>query len=237
MSKHKPLEYNALEHSITVNDSGTISGYVVAWDVEDNKGDIHRRGAYKKTIMEHNNVPFLPNHDQSNPIGRAFNFIEDDYGLKFEANFASTDRAQEYRTLVKEGVIRKFSMGWNPLRFRRLPSGGREILEVRLREVSPVAIPVGDDTMVLEVNSLAIEEMQEKPDTLDRFYNLIKNVGDKNKKSEVQTELIKLAEEYRKATQPSEDTAPEVDAEAAKKQVEQEELAKLNEALDNYLKD
>lgn len=226
-----PIEFNALGGDLKMNSNGTVSGYVVVWDVEDLKGDVHRKGAYKNTIANDRNVPLLPNHDQSNPIGRAFNFVEDDFGLKFEANFASTDRAQEYRQFLQEGVIEKFSMGWAVLKSNPRSGGGREILEVKLFEVSPVAVPVGEATMVLEVNNIAVEPV---PDIMDRFYGLVKNIGDKKMKLENQAELLKLAEAYKSVIQPGDPTEP---TQTVVEEVSEDEyLMELNKVLKQKLK-
>lgn len=227
----KPIEFNAYDTELNVSDNGTMSGYAVVWGVVDNKGDIHHKGAYSKTIEQNQSFPLLPNHDQNDPIGYTTSVVEDDHGLKFEANFASTDTAQKYRTLMQEGVVKKVSMGWSALRWSRNENGGRNIHEVKLFEISPVVVPVGEETMILEVNN--VDVTQEKPDVLDRFYGLAKNIGDKKFKLSNQAELLKLAEEYKKVTQPSEDTAP---TEVTKANSQDEFLTKLNNELKIRLK-
>lgn len=227
----KGIEFNAYDAPIEVNDNGSVTGYVVVWGVIDNKKDIHYPEAYKKTASENRYIPLLPNHDQDTPIGSVTSLEIDGFGLKFTAELASTDRAQEYRTLLQEGVIKKFSMGWTALRSKRRADGGRDILEVKLFEISPVAVPVGEETMVLEVNNINVDE---SPDVIDRFYGLAKNIGDRKLKSQNQAEVLKLAKLYEDATQPSEDTEPEVVI-PTKEEQDAKLNEELNEALINYL--
>ena len=223
-----PIEYNAYNTEVSVEENGTVSGYAVVWNTVDNKKDIHYPSAYTKTVKEYKGgMLLLPHHDKTDPIGHITKIEIDDFGLRFEAVFASTDTAQKWRTLVQDGVVRKVSFGWNVLRFKRNSHGGRHILEVKMFEISLASIPIGEDTMILEVNGMDVQE--EPVPTLDRFYGLAKNIGDKKLKLANQAEILKLADEYRKATQPSEDTAPEVDDKEAK-------LTELNNALVNYLK-
>ncbi len=210
------IEYNAYS-DIEIGANGSVSGYMVKWNVVDGKKDTHMRGAYTKTIEENKgSFIFLPNHDQNDPIGRVVNVVEDDIGVRFEANFASTETAQKYRSLLQEGVIAKFSMGWVPLRWEHNEHGGRRILEVKLFEISPVAIPVGANTEVLEVNNAQVNSVE---NVLNRFYDLSKNIGDKMKRPQNEAEILKLAKLYEEnATQPPEGTEPvevsEVEVEA-----------------------
>ena len=223
-----PIEFNAYGTDVEIGENGSVSGYAIKWGVVDGKKDIHHKGAYARTI-EHNDGDFifLPNHDKNDPIGRVTKVVEDDNGLYFEANFADTDTAQKYRDLLMQSVIRKFSMGWVPIRWDRNEHGGRNVYEAKLMEISPVAIPVGEATEVLEVNNYTATPEQ----VYDRFGMLAKNIGDKKKRRQSEAEILKLAEYYKLATHPTEVT------DSAKEVVETNEnndfLTELNEALQN----
>lgn len=225
------IEFNAYDSAVEVNDNGSMTGYAVIWNVVDNKRDIHYANAYTRAVNNFvpGSIKLLPNHDQSDPIGYVTSLEIDEVGLKFSADFVSTDTAQKYRTLIAEGAIDKVSMGWAAMKSRPNSHGGRDILEVKLFEISPVAVPVGEETKILEVNNMEIET----PDILDRFYGLVKNIGDKKLKLANQAELLKLADEYRKATHSAEATDPEVDQQPAQDQ----SLIDLDNALDQYLKE
>ena len=228
------IEFNAYDTNIEVSENGNVSGYCVVWGVVNRKKDIHYPEAYKRTVNNFKGLPLLPNHNQNDPIGTVTSLEIDEYGLKFSATFASTETAQKYRTLLQEGHISKFSFGWTALRWKRNEFGGRDIQEVKMFEVSPVAVPVGEEAGVLEVNSIEINE--EPMPTLDRFYNLAKDVGDKKKKLATQAELLKLAEKYKQL----EETTHSPDGTASVVEDALEDQAKhineLNETLKNYLK-
>lgn len=225
------IEFNSYDSAVEVNDNGSMTGYAVIWNVVDNKRDIHYASAYTRAVNNFvpGSIKLLPNHDQSDPIGYVTSLEIDGVGLKFSADFVSTDTAQKYRTLIAEGAIDKVSMGWSALRSKPNSHGGRDILEVKLFEISPVSVPVGEETAILEVNNMEIET----PDILDRFYGLAKNIGDKKLKLANQAEILKLADEYRKITHPAEATDSKVDEPTAEEQL----LTDLDNALDEYLKD
>ena len=128
------IEFNSYD-TIEVSENGNVTGYAVVWGVVDRKKDIHHPSAYSKTVREFNGLPLLPNHNQNDPIGSVTALEIDDYGLKFHAEFASTDTAQKYRTLVSEGHIDKFSFGWDALKWERNEYGGRHIKEVKMYEI------------------------------------------------------------------------------------------------------
>ena len=227
------IEFNAFEEAVQVADNGSIKSYFVKYNTVDKKNDVHFPGAYAKAIsgFKPGTIPLLPNHNQNDPIGYVTELGSDDYGAYYVAEFAGTDTAQKWRQLIKEGAVTRSSFGWSALRWKKNEYGGRNIYEAKVYEMSPVSIPIGDEALIMEFNNLELNQ-EEDIDILDRFYGLAKNIGDKKMKIQNQAEILKLAEEYRKLTQPSDDTAPKVgEPEATEEEKAKLMLNELNEAL------
>lgn len=146
-------------------DNGTISGYASTWTREpDSYGDIVAKGAFEeciKRIKEEGRIlPLLFNHDGSNLddyIGTVFELEEDDHGLKFEATFDDTEKAQRARELAQTGRLVKFSFAYDVLDQGTVElEDGREANELRklnIHEVSLVLYPANEDTSIISVKS------------------------------------------------------------------------------------
>jgi hypothetical protein len=155
---------------------------------------------------------------------------EDATGLLFKGYLSKTERAQEYKQLMKDGVVDSFSIGYAVVKGDRNDHGGRDLAEIKLFEISPVAIPMNPEAKLLEVKNISQEDNRE--DTLERFEMLAKNIGDKKMKLQNEAELLKLAELYKSATQPLEaDTEPT--KEMSEVEANLEFLNALSEALTN----
>lgn len=142
------------------DDNGQISGYAAVfdqtapiWDFD----EVIRRGAFKKTIKDKADVFAFWSHNHGAVLGRTLNdtlrLAEDEHGLHVEIDPPDTPTAQEVRTLIREGFVDKMSFGFEVIkqvwRTREGKPDLREILEVRLFEVSPVPLPAFDGTSVV----------------------------------------------------------------------------------------
>lgn len=225
----KAIEYKEFEtKGAKLGEDGIVRGYAAVFGNEDNQKDKIHPGAFAKTIKENGgSVVMLANHDRNKVIGRVTHLEEDSYGLKFEASLAPTDAGVEYRTLMTGGFVDKFSIGYKVIKGGRSNGGGRDIFEVKLYEVSSVAIPMNEKAVILEAKSMGEDDHRES--VIKRYEDLAKSMGNKDTKLQDEAELMKLAEEYKTATQPTEVTEPEVSEEAK----EQQFLTELNEALQN----
>ena len=188
-----------------------VSGYGAVFGNVDRTGDVIHKGAFKKTISENKgSVIMVANHDQNKPVGRVTNMSEDNYGLKFSGYTSKTDSGQEYKQLMKDGVIDSFSIGYKAVRWERNDHGGRDILEAKLFEISPVAIPMNPEAKLLEVKNFS--DTDHRDSVIERFELLSKKLGKMEDKLQVEAEIRKLAEEYKSATQPTKEvTEPVVD--------------------------
>jgi len=131
----------------------TFEGYASVWDVEDAEHDVVRKGAFTRTLSE--GLP-LVKYEHGPTVGKTIAASEDDHGL-YVKGFIPEDAATDFmRKLMKIGAVEKMSYGWKPYEggAKRGPSGVRELTDLRLFEVSPVAIPMLDATSITSVKSL-----------------------------------------------------------------------------------
>lgn len=131
---------------------GSFEGYGATWDL-DQGGDVILRGAFKDALPDFLARGFVPvSHDWGAlPIATVSAAKEDDTGLWFEAEFHSTQAAQDVRTVMAERLARdKFvglSIGYlldtDEASQEFTDDGIRKIKRVRdLLEVSIVTLPM-----------------------------------------------------------------------------------------------
>jgi hypothetical protein len=104
-------------------------------------------------------IPFHAFHNFSDPIGRAAPFYEGDK-LKARGYYASTERAQEIRALVADGVIGHTSVGFMPPT-REMKDGVPHIVKGELLEGSFVSVSSNREAAVL-VSKAYREKPEEK---------------------------------------------------------------------------
>lgn len=131
---------------------GYFEGYAAVFNEKDLVGDIIRKGAFKKTLESWQNsgknIPLLYQHKE--PIGIITKIFEDDYGLYVvgEINLETEEGRKAY-ALLKQGALQGLSFGYEVVQSRWLKDGTREILEVKLWEVSLVTFPAQEKTKII----------------------------------------------------------------------------------------
>lgn len=135
------------------NDPGTR---FMLWD------DVEERvlpGAFDRALRERDDVRALVDHDPSRIIGRTTagtaRLAVDAKGLRYEADAPDTQVGRDIVTSIKRGDVTGSSFGFSVLsdQVKRETRNGnpyyiREILDVRLYDVSPVSFPAYDSTSV-----------------------------------------------------------------------------------------
>lgn len=135
------------EFEVRADDEGVVRGIAVPY------GDTINVSGYKErfergAIDSIENVKLFYGH--SEPIGKVLRGEDTDEGFLIEAKISDTARGNEIRTLLKDGVLNKFSVGFEAIADRQ--EEGVVVREkVRLREVSVVAFPAYDNASVLSV--------------------------------------------------------------------------------------
>lgn len=111
-------------------------------------------GAFTKTIGEAD-VRALWNHDPNHVLGRnkskTLRLAEDDTGLAIEIDPPDTQIARDLTTLIKRGDVDEMSFGFDVVKDRWIENDAmpiRELVEVRLWDISPVAYAAYPETDV-----------------------------------------------------------------------------------------
>lgn len=159
--------------SIKSHDESGFTGYGSVFYLIDRHADVITPGAFKGCVDNFLAEGFIGGvgHDHDRPIGKPVEAYEDAKGLFLRAKFSDVPAAHEARTLIKDRVVNKLSIGFEPETVQIMDEKGVKSLwqaaqyqptrddlrrlkkadyfnvisEVRkLFEVSPVTIPAND---------------------------------------------------------------------------------------------
>lgn len=140
-----------------IDEAGKFTGWASMYDKVDLGGDVIRRGAFTKTLSETDSVPILWMHDSREaPIGSG-KLIDMQRGLKVEGQFDMEDplAVRAYKKL-KAGFMKGLSIGFTAVK-DKISDNVRELLEVKLWEISVVTFPMLPSAQVTSVKNEALE--------------------------------------------------------------------------------
>ena len=160
----------------------------------------------------------LFNHDRDNPVGRAVKIEVNDDGLFVKAKMSDSEHPEvsRIRDLVKDGVLRAFSVGFDPKKSSEEDIGGAKvnmIKEAELLEISIVSLPMAERSL-FNVSAKALSDLP---------YHVAKQacLGELNiyeDDGETQTtQLVEIVNKFKKAeetppTEATEDSPPSNEA-------------------------
>ena len=174
---------------------GVIKGYASMFGNVDSDGDIIDRGAYTKTLSENKErIKFLWQHFMDMPLGKVNDVYEDEVGLPFEAKISDTELGKDAKTLIKDGVLNEFSVGFMPIKMQKENDGYNHIKEVKLFEFSLVTLAANDQAVMTDYKSAIKPE--ELPDRIDAIIKLNGNLRTSQAKHAVEFELLKLKNQF-----------------------------------------
>jgi HK97 family phage prohead protease len=134
--------------------SWEVSGLISTFGGVDLGGDTILRGAFDETLASGRKVKFLFAHDQSQVLGTALSLKAEDRGLFGRFKISRTRLGEDVHTLLKDGALDSFSIGYFPEEFEFDPDTGTRLLKkIDLLEASVVAIPMNPDAIVTSVKS------------------------------------------------------------------------------------
>jgi uncharacterized protein len=150
----------AIPMEVKVNESKRIiEGYASTFGNRDRVGDIVQPGAFAKTLKERFNegkkrdVKVLWQH--FHPIGLPQHIEEDSKGLLTVSKIAPTPQGDEALILAKEGVVDKFSIGYDIVKSDY--EGSAQLLhELKLYEYSLVTFPANEMADLTSVKNLGL---------------------------------------------------------------------------------
>jgi HK97 family phage prohead protease len=131
---------------------GSFSGYGSTYLNTDLVGDRCMPGCFTKSLLDSGaEVPLLWQHQD--PVGVA-RLADSPKGLHVSGRLVlGVAKAMEAYELLKARAVRGLSIGYDSIKTRLASDGVRELLEVRLHEMSLVAIPANPMAQVTAVKS------------------------------------------------------------------------------------
>lgn len=148
--------YSVLTIKAVDEDARVIRG-IATTPAVDRVGDIIDPMGVKFT----NPMAFLWQHQHDKPIGTVKFDKPTASGIGFEAEIARTDepgtlkdRLDEAWQSIKLGLVRAVSVGFRPVEYSFMDSGGIRYSETEVFELSAVTIPANAEALINEVKSM-----------------------------------------------------------------------------------
>lgn len=142
------LDNIEFEVRMSDSDEGIVEGYAVPWDETISVGG-YKEKFQRGSIESVEDVKLKMGHEGL-PIGKVLRGQDTDNGFLIQAKLSDTPRANEVRTLLKDGVLNKFSVGFAPVEDER---DGDTVVrtKVSLKEISVVEQPAYANAEILAV--------------------------------------------------------------------------------------
>jgi HK97 family phage prohead protease len=148
-----------LEEFKAAGDEWLVSGYASTWNNVDLGGDVVLAGAFDRTLADGHRVKFLHSHDPRMVLGVPKALKTDKKGLFGTFSISKTQLGEDTRTLVKDGALDGFSIGYIAREVDWTEKGEvRQLKDVDLLEVSLVAMPMNPEALVTSVKG-ALERL------------------------------------------------------------------------------
>lgn len=147
-------------------DPGMLTGWASVYNVIDQQDDVVLPGAFRKTMAEwraakgQRVIPLTLDHQNTaeGVIGSLADFEDTAYGLKTSFRFANTQKAQDARTLAKDGHLNGLSI-WGPIFSKAFDTVAgksvRLLKEVGLGFVGLTPMPANTDSLVLTAKAVS----------------------------------------------------------------------------------
>ena len=143
-------------------------------------GDVVQRGAFKSSLIEHQQKGTLPMmfwmHDSSRVPGKWTEMSENEDGLYVKGVLADTPLGNEVHELLKMDAVRGLSIGYMAKDSDWKEDGTRILKEVDLWEVSVVSLPMNPLANVTHAKSQLSASGEYVP-TAREFERVLRDVG------------------------------------------------------------
>lgn len=135
-------------------DKREVSGIAVPWDTDASIGGFYTERIARGAVEGSEGVKLFWRHGE--PIGRVTASRDTDEGWEITARISQTPRGDEVYTLLRDGVIDKFSIGFEPVEhLTDEATGAVTRTKINVREVSLVPFPAYEDATVAQVREAA----------------------------------------------------------------------------------
>jgi HK97 family phage prohead protease len=146
------LETRTFQVELEDLEDRTVIGRAVPYNTPTDVGgykESFTRGAFGAVKK---NLPLLYQHNE--PVGKITATRDADDGLHIAARISQTPRGEEVLTLLRDGVLDSFSVGFQPKQSKRSEDGTVVRTGAVLREVSVVTFPAYEGAQVSAVRSI-----------------------------------------------------------------------------------
>lgn len=152
--KHKLLNLNQSTLKFYEGKQGVFSGYASVFGGIDSYGDTIMPGAYEKTIADRDRPVQMRWNHYGEIIGKWTRMEEDDKGLYVEGELTpGHSKAQDVYASLMHGAISGMSIGYRPTKFEENISGGYNLSEIELIEVSIVESPADNGAHIERIKT------------------------------------------------------------------------------------
>jgi hypothetical protein len=131
-------------------ETGTVEGIAVPWGKPISIGGIREQFA-RGSIGDVSGTKLYWQHGEI--IGRILSGEDREDGFHVKAQISDTALGRDARTLIRDGAVDSFSVGFVPLEEREETDGTITRTKVQLREVSAVSFPAYADARILSVRT------------------------------------------------------------------------------------
>lgn len=156
--QHKNITLDTVKLKVADDGTRSFSGYASVFGGVDSYGDTIMPGAYKSTIGERSR-PIAMRWNHFGPvIGKWTSLAEDERGLFVEGELTpGHSQAEDVYASLKHGAISGMSIGYFPTKAEPNETGGEDLHEISLVEISVVETPADLGAQVGDVKA-AIDE-------------------------------------------------------------------------------
>lgn len=166
--EHREFEVRAVDPA-----TRKFTGLAVPWDTDTRIGSYYTERVARGAVRDSDDAKVLWRHDE--PIGRVIAHRDTAAGWEIDARLSETARGDEAYTLLKDGVVDRLSIGFEPVEHVEEhddTTGDMTVVRthIRVREVSLVPFPAYPDAAVTDVRSATLHNLQEPAmtDTMTR---------------------------------------------------------------------
>ncbi|WP_102509093.1 HK97 family phage prohead protease [Sanguibacter massiliensis] len=153
-------------------DERTVTGIAVPWDTPVKIRDWWTDGTYleqvaRGAVVESDDAKLFADHAAI--IGRVVSHRDTDEGWEITAKISETSRGNDVYTLLRDGALDRFSIGFQPLEHVESRDADDVLTitrtKIRVREVSVVPFPAYDTAKVSSVRSATSKENTPMPES------------------------------------------------------------------------
>ena len=170
---HKLNAVETVDFKFYEGKQGLFSGYASVYGGVDSYGDTIIGGAYASTIANRDRPVQLRFNHEAGVIGKWTRMEEDEKGLYVEGELTpGHSKAMDVYASLMHGAISGLSIGYRPVKFTPNQTGGLDLEEISLIEISVVESPADLNAQIGNIKS-ALDEVK----TLKEIETLLRDAG------------------------------------------------------------